>query len=136
MTACGQGALEGSCVAGGIADQSSHRDRSGFGKAGGGCARATGRVVEGANPSAFFSRTLPYNSGHARNSTRGVEMRSAPQTGLPKAADLADAPPEALFFLGEAQSRFAAGKARKAYQAYLEKAPAGAYARRAKRALD
>ncbi len=54
---------------------------------------------------------------------------------LRKAVTLPGAPPAAWFFLGEALASLDAAKARQAYSKYLELAPKGALARRARKAL-
>jgi tetratricopeptide (TPR) repeat protein len=55
---------------------------------------------------------------------------------LREAIKLSAAPPEAHFWLGEALGPKAASEARTEYQRYLELAPSGKYADRARRALS
>jgi tetratricopeptide (TPR) repeat protein len=54
---------------------------------------------------------------------------------LRQATELAGVPAEAYFYLGESLSGSNSAEARTAYEAYLERAPSGPLARRARRAI-
>ena len=64
----------------------------------------------------------------------GPRARDDARRALRRAVEIDTAPPEAWFFLGEALAGDVAPEARAAYQRYLELAPEGPYASRARRA--
>ena len=70
---------------------------------------------------------------HLQEGRSGVE---AARTSLRSATEIAAAPAEAWFWLGEALAAENSPEARQAYEAYLERAPSGSYASRARRAVS
>lgn len=95
--------------------------------------RAEQSLSERIRPPEFRARYLTV-LGRARLGAGRSEADSA-RDALRRATEIPGAPPEAFFFLGESLAGMNSPDARAAYQRYVELAPEGEYAGRARRAV-
>jgi len=94
--------------------------------------RAEQSLADRIRPPAFRARYLTA-LGRARFAG-GRDQADAARDALRRATEIPGAPPEAFFFLGESLAGMNSPDARAAYQRYLELAPDGELAGRARRA--
>ncbi len=94
--------------------------------------RATASLTTRIRPPAMHAR-LGMLRGRVLLAARDT---SGARAALSEASELAGAPPETWFFLGEALSGARSPEARAAYEHYLELAPSGSFAERARRAVQ